>query len=114
MPLNTDQLLVVFPHPVLTKIVGKPTLESINLQKSEPNENLAFVKSNLGDGLTGLMVISMKPVNPSPMLDLIEARFPLCSLCWIVRLSRLGSPTILVRTGRGKTAKSWLAFSGIG
>ena len=29
-------------------------------------------------------------------------------------LEMLGSPTILVRTGCGKTAKSWSALSGIG
>ena len=61
MPLNTDQLLAVFPHPVLTKIVGEPNLARITLQQSEHNGNLASIKSNLGDGLTGLMVISMKP-----------------------------------------------------
>ena len=61
MPLNADQLLAVFPHPVLTKIVGKPNLASITLQQSEHNGNLALIKSNLGDGLTGLMVLSMKP-----------------------------------------------------
>ena len=61
MLLNADQLLALFPHPVLTKIVGEPTLERITLQQSEHNGNLASIKSNLGDGLTGLMVISMKP-----------------------------------------------------
>ena len=61
MPLNADQLLAVFPHPVLTKIVGEPTLASLSRQQSEHNGNLASVKSNLGDGLTGLLVISMKP-----------------------------------------------------
>ena len=61
MPLNADQLLAVFPHPVLTKIVGEPNLASITLQQSEHNRNLASIKSNLGDGLTGLMVLSMKP-----------------------------------------------------
>ena len=58
MPLNADQILAVFPQPVLINIVGEPTLESITIQQSEQNENLASVKSNLGDGLTGLMVIS--------------------------------------------------------
>ena len=29
-------------------------------------------------------------------------------------IARLGSPTILVRTGYGKTAKSWSALSSIG
>ena len=53
--------MAVFPHPVLTKIVGEPNLESITLQQSEHNGNIASIKSNLGDGLTGLMVISMKP-----------------------------------------------------
>ena len=61
MPLNADQLFAVFPHPVLTKIVGETNLESITLQQSEHNGNLASIKSNLGNGLTGLMIISMKP-----------------------------------------------------
>ena len=61
MLLNSNQLLAVFPYPVLTKIVGEPNLASITLQQSEHNGNLASIKSNLGDGLTGLMVISMKP-----------------------------------------------------
>ena len=61
MPLNANQLLVVFLHPVLTKIVGEPNLASITIQQSEHNGNLASIKSNLGDGLTGLMVLSMKP-----------------------------------------------------
>ena len=83
MPLNANQLLAVFPHPVLTKIVGEPNLESITVQKSEHNGNLASIKSNLGDGLTGIMVISMKsatfatihpdlfaiPTNPGPAPD---------------------------------------------
>ena len=61
MPLNADQLLAVFPHPVLTKIFGEPNLAIIILQQSKHNGNLASIKSNLGDGLTGLMVLSMKP-----------------------------------------------------
>ena len=61
MPLNVDQLLVVFLHPVLTKIVVEPNLASITLQQSEHNGNLASIKSNLGDVFTGLMVLSMKP-----------------------------------------------------
>ena len=61
MPLNANQLLAVFPHPVLTKIIGEPNLASITLHQSEHNGNLASIKSNLGDGLTGLMVLSMKP-----------------------------------------------------
>ena len=61
MPLNADQILAVFPHPVLTKIVGEPTLASILLQQSEHTGNLASINSNLGDGLTGLMVLSMRP-----------------------------------------------------
>ena len=59
MPLNADQLLAVFPHPVLTEIIVEPNLASIMLQQSEHNGNLASIKSNLGDGLTGLMVLSM-------------------------------------------------------
>ena len=83
MPLNSDQLLEVFPHLVLTNIVGEPNLTSITLQQSEHNGNLVSIKSNLGDGLTGLMVLSMKldifktihpdtfviPTNPGPAPD---------------------------------------------
>ena len=61
MPLNANQLLAVFPYPVLTKIFREPNLASISLQQSEHNGNLTSIKSNLGDGLTGLMVLSMKP-----------------------------------------------------
>ena len=61
MLFNANQLLVVFPHPVLIKIIGEPNLASITLQQSEHNGNLASIKSNLGDVLTGLMVLSMKP-----------------------------------------------------
>ena len=61
MPLNADQLLAVSPHPVLTKIVREPKPASIALQQSEHNGNLVLIKSNLGDGLTGLMVLSMNP-----------------------------------------------------
>ena len=73
MLLNADQLLAVFPHPVLTKIVGGSTLESTTPQQIEHNGNLASIKSNLGDGLTGLIVISMKPetfatMHPDPFM----------------------------------------------
>ena len=61
IPLNANQLLAVFPHQVLTKIFGEPNLASITLQQSEHNGNLASIKLNLGDGLSGLMVLSMKP-----------------------------------------------------
>ena len=85
MPHNADQLLAVFPHRVFTKIVVKPNLASITLQQSEHNGNLASIKLNLGDGLTGLMVLSMKPdiiktihpdtfvipTNPGPAPDLV-------------------------------------------
>ena len=43
MLLNADQLLAVFPQPVLTNIVGEPTLERITLQQSEHNGNLASI-----------------------------------------------------------------------
>ena len=61
MPLNSDQLLAVFQHPILTKIIGESNLASITLQQSKHNGNLTSIKSNLGDGLTGLMILSMKP-----------------------------------------------------
>ena len=73
MALNADQILAVFLHPVLTKIVSEPNLEIITLQQSKHNGNLASIKSNLGDGLTGLMLISVKPeifatIHPNPFV----------------------------------------------
>ena len=46
--------------------------------------------------VAGFMEMTMRPVNPYPILDLTEAMFLLCSLCWRVMLSRVGLPTILV------------------
>ena len=63
--------------------------------------------------ISGFMDRTMRPVSPSPRFDLIEARFPLCSLCWSVMLARLGYPMILVSTVFGNTARSWSALSGI-
>ena len=61
MLLNANQLLAVFSHPVLTKIVGEPNLASITLRQSKHNGTFALIKSNLGDGLTSLMVFSINP-----------------------------------------------------
>ena len=47
MPLNANQLLAVFLHPVLTKIIGEPNLASITLQQSEHNGNTARIWSAL-------------------------------------------------------------------
>ena len=47
MLLNADQLLAVFPHPVLTKIINEPNLASIKLQQSKHNGNLTSITSNL-------------------------------------------------------------------
>ena len=44
MPLNANQLLAVFLHPVLMKIIGEPNLASITLQQSEHNRNLTLIK----------------------------------------------------------------------
>ena len=63
--------------------------------------------------VTVFMEMTMRPVNPSPRLYLMEARFPLCLLCWRVMLSRLRSLTIFVKTRWGNTSKSWSELSGI-
>ena len=74
MPLNSDQLLAVFPHLVLTKIIDETNLASITLQQSKHNGTLTSIKSNLGDGLTGLVVLSMKPDTSKPY-TLTPSRF---------------------------------------
>ena len=50
MPLNADQLLAVIPHPVLTKIVGKPNLEvPIVLALLERNAREVGFADNIGE-----------------------------------------------------------------
>ena len=61
----------------------------------------------------GFIKITSSPVSPSPRFDFTLARLPLCSLWRRVKLARVGLPTIFVRTGFGKTARSWSALRGI-
>ena len=111
MPFNADQLLAVFPHPVLTKIVREPNRASITLQQSKHNGNLASIKSNLGDGLTSLMVLSMKtdifktihpdtfmiPTNlgPAPNPDVITAASTATKIAYIYKTYALESAIYL-------------------
>ena len=59
MPLKADQLLALFPNPVLTPILGEPDHESIRILQKEVNKNLAAIPSNLGCGTKGLLCLSV-------------------------------------------------------
>lgn len=59
MPLTANQIFVVFPHLVLTPIVGDPTLEGITTLQNKNNNNLSSLKSYLCDDTTGLLELSM-------------------------------------------------------
>ena len=58
MPLKADQIEALFPHPILTPIVGEPTHEGIRLLEKQINKNLAAIPSNLGCGTKGFLWIS--------------------------------------------------------
>ena len=58
MTASTD-LQDNFPYPVLTKIVGTPTYDSIKVVNDELSANAASVHSDLGGGLHGHLAITM-------------------------------------------------------
>ena len=58
MTVSTD-LQDNFPYPVLTKIVGTPTYDSIKVVNDELSANAASVHSDLGGGLHGHLAITM-------------------------------------------------------
>ena len=49
MQLNAYQLLAIFLHPVLTKIVGEPNLASIMLALLEHNARKVGFSDNIGE-----------------------------------------------------------------
>jgi hypothetical protein len=61
---NTDAEKVVdgFPHLTVSPINDVPNYESISLLNLQLNVNAASVQSNLGDGLLGLLYLTMTPV----------------------------------------------------
>jgi hypothetical protein len=61
MPSDAKKVVYGFPHPIIAPIVGVPTYESINALNLQLNANAASVQSNLGDGLLGLLYLTITP-----------------------------------------------------
>jgi hypothetical protein len=61
MPSDAKKAVYGFPHPIIAPIVGVPTYESINALNLQLNANAASVQSNLGDGLLGLLYLTITP-----------------------------------------------------
>ena len=76
MPLKADQILTLFPNPVLSPILGEPNYAAIRILQKQTNQNLSAIPSNLGCGTKGLVwlattpeiyaMISATPVDPPP------------------------------------------------
>jgi hypothetical protein len=61
MPTDVKKVVDGFPHPAIAPIIGVPTYKSINALNLQLNANAASVQSNLGDGLLGLLYLTIPP-----------------------------------------------------
>jgi ribosomal protein S17E len=61
--MHTDAENVVdgFPHPTIAPINGVPNYETISTLNLQPNANASSVQSNLGNGLLGLLYLTITP-----------------------------------------------------
>ena len=78
---STDRIIEGFAHPTITPIVGQPCYETIMPLKLSLSTNAASVNSHLGDGLLGLLWLTVTdavfntlslipfipPLNPGPI-----------------------------------------------
>ena len=61
MPLKADQLLTLFPNPVLSPILGEPDYAAIRILQKQTNQNLSAIPSNLGCATKGLLWLATTP-----------------------------------------------------
>jgi hypothetical protein len=61
MPIDVEKVVDGFPHPIIAPITGVPNYESIKARNLQLNANAASVQSNLGDGLLGLLYLTITP-----------------------------------------------------
>jgi hypothetical protein len=59
MVTTIDSLVTGFPFPTVLPIVGEPTYESIAALHRQLNANAASIQSHLGDGLLGLLPLTV-------------------------------------------------------
>jgi hypothetical protein len=63
MTSNTSTPTIVFPTPVLTPIVGRPTFATLQVLQQQLYQNARSVVSHLGGGLIGHLAIVMPPAD---------------------------------------------------
>ena len=61
MPTTIEKIVQGFPHPTVVPINGVPTFETLAALNLQLNANAASVQSNLGDGLLGLLFLTVSP-----------------------------------------------------
>ena len=61
MPSTLDCIIESFPHPTIMPIVGQPTYETLAEVHLKLNTNAASVQSHLGNGLLGLLYLTVSP-----------------------------------------------------
>ena len=61
MPSLVDSIVEGFPFPTVNPIVGEPNYESIAALHQQLNSNAASVQSHLGNGVLGLLYLTVSP-----------------------------------------------------
>ena len=61
MPTTIAKIVEGFPFPHIARILGVPTYELLAALHLKLNANAASVYSNLGDGLLGLLFLTISP-----------------------------------------------------
>jgi hypothetical protein len=61
MPSLVDSIVEGFPFPTVNPIVGEPNYESIAALHQQLNANAASVQSHLGNGVLGLLYLTVSP-----------------------------------------------------
>jgi hypothetical protein len=61
MPSLVDSIVEGFPFPTVNPIIGEPNYESIAALHQQLNANAASVQSHLGNGVLGLLYLTVSP-----------------------------------------------------
>ena len=59
--ISPKSVATTFPHPLLTPIIGRPTYQTLAAIHLKLNANAASIFSNRGDGIHGLLALSVSP-----------------------------------------------------
>jgi hypothetical protein len=94
MPTTLSKIVDGFGHPTIPSIVGIPTYDALKDLQLALNANAASVRSNLGNGLLGLLALTVSPkvhdtlagqpfivpVNPGPAATIPDALTQIANL----------------------------------